>query len=147
MQNRGKVLKLFISESGKSGRVEQLDLCLDEKGVLNDKFYGKDVERSVLITSKESYRLVKERSIAMEYGELGENIMVDFNPYVLPAKTPIKIGDVVLEISQPCTLCNSLSKIDSSLPKLLKNDRGIFAKVIKSGTINKDSKIIYGELG
>lgn len=146
MQNRGRILKLFISESGISGRVEQLQLSLDTNGILNDKFYGKGIERSVLISSKDSYKLVKEHSIDMKYGELGENIVVDFNPYALPANTPIKIGDAVLEISQRCTLCKSLSKIDSRLPKILKDDRGVFAKVIKPGVINKDSKIIYGEI-
>lgn len=143
MQNRGSVLKLFISESGKSGRVEQSQLSLDANGVLNDKFYGKDVERSVLISSIDSYKLTMEHNIEMKYGDLGENIVVDFNPYALPANTPIKIGDVVLEIIQRCTLCKSLSKIDSRVPKLLKDDRGVFAKVIKAGTIDQDSKVNY----
>ncbi|MEA3434009.1 MAG: MOSC domain-containing protein [Campylobacterota bacterium] len=143
MQNRGSVLKLFISESGKSGRVEQSQLSLDANGVLNDKFYGKDVERSVLISSIDSYKLTMEHNIEMKYGDLGENIVVDFNPYALPANTPIKIGDAVLEIIQRCTLCKSLSKIDSRVPKLLKDDRGVFAKVIKAGTIDQESKVNY----
>ena len=143
MQNRGKILKLFISESGKSGRVEQFQLSLDTNGVLNDKFYGNDVERSVLITSKESYRLAKEYSIDIKYGDLGENIVVDFNPYDLAANTLIKIGDAVLKITQHCTLCKSLSKIDSRVPKLLKDDRGVFAKVIKAGMIDQNSIVRY----
>ena len=143
MQNRGKVLKLFISEPGKSGRIEQSQLLLNTKGVVNDKFYGKDVERSVLISSADSYLLVKEHAIELEYGVLGENIIVDFNPYAFSSGVQIKIGEVVLEISQNCTLCKSLTKIDSRLPKLLKNDRGIFAKVVKAGTIYRDSEVIY----
>lgn len=139
----GKVLKLFISESGKSGRVEQPQLCLDANGVLNDKFYGKDVERSVLISSVDSYKLTMEHNIEMKYGDLGENIVVDFNPYSLPTNTLIKIGDVVLEIIQRCTLCKSLSKIDSRVPQLLKDDRGVFAKVIEAGTINVDAIVAY----
>jgi MOSC domain-containing protein YiiM len=35
-----------------------------------------------------------------------------------------------------------LAKEDNKLPKILKDDRGIFAKVIKNGTISKDN-IIY----
>ncbi len=146
MQNRGKILKLFISESGKKGRVEQSQLSLDLNGVLNDKFYGKDVERSVLITSEASYRLAKERSIYIDYGELGENIVVDFNPYEFPQNFQIQIGEVILQTSQRCTLCKSLAEVDSALPKLLKNDRGVFAKVVKAGTIYKDSHVIYGKI-
>jgi MOSC domain-containing protein YiiM len=38
-------------------------------------------------------------------------------------------------------MCDHLSKIDESLPTLLKDDRGIFAKVIEGGVIKKEDKI------
>ena len=143
MKKIGKILNLFESHIGKSKRVEQLTLTLDEKGVVNDKFYAKDIERSVLISSIESYTLAMKNGIEMKYGDLGENIIVDFNPYTLKENSQIKIGEVTLEISQHCTLCKSLAKVDSKLPKLLKNDRGVFAKVIQAGKIDKDSEVIY----
>ena len=46
----------------------------------------------------------------------------------------IKIGNTELEITQNCTLCKGLSTLNSKLPKLLKNDRGIFAKVIEGSS-------------
>jgi MOSC domain-containing protein YiiM len=146
MQKIGKILKLFESHLGKIERVECKTLKLDKKGVMNDKFYNKDIERSVLISSIDSYELAKYHNIEMKYGELGENIIVDFNPYKFPSKFQIQIGGVILEISQHCTLCKSLSKIDSKLPKLLKNDRGVFVKVIKAGVIDKNSQVIYEEI-
>lgn len=146
MQKIGKVLKLFESHSGKSERVEQVKLELDRNGVLNDKFYAKDRERSVLISSIDSYKLANKHNIEIAYGELGENIVVDFNPYNFPSKSKIQIGEVILEITQHCTLCKSLAKVDSQLPKVLKDDRGVFVKVIKSGSITKDSQVIYGEV-
>ena len=131
----GEVLELFISK-------ESVDIMLlDENGVVNDKFYAKDIHRSVLISSIDSYILAKDRDIELEYGKLGENILIDYNPYRLKSGTKIKIGEAILEISQNCTLCKSLTKIDSKLPKLLKDDRGIFAKVIKAGEIKKRDKI------
>ena len=131
----GEVLELFVSKKS----VDRM--LLDEKGVVNDKFYAKDIHRSVLISSIDSYILAKERDIELEYGKLGENILIDYNPYRLKSGTKIKIGEAILEISQNCTLCKSLTKIDSKLPKLLKDDRGIFAKVIKAGEIKKRDKI------
>jgi len=52
-----------------------------------------------------------------------------------------------LQISQNCTLCNSLSKIDPKLPKILKDDRGIFAFVLESGEIKQSDeiKILQGD--
>ena len=139
MTKVGKVSSLFYSPS--SGRTSTAVLDLNTKGIVNDKHYNKSVERSVLITSLESYELVKSHGINAIYGVLGENLLIDYNPYALTTGTRLKMGDVTLEISQPCTLCKSLTKVDSKLPKLLKDDRGIFAKVIKPGSIKEGDDI------
>ncbi len=131
----GEVLELFISKKS----VDKM--LLDKKGVINDKFYAKDINRSVLISSIDSYKLAQDRDIELDYGQLGENILIDYNPYRLKSGARIQIGEAILEISQNCTLCKSLTKIDNKLPKLLKDDRGIFAKVIKAGEIKKRDKI------
>jgi len=135
----GKILELFYSTN--DGRVNTTKLALDEKGVLEDKYYNKNIQRSVLITTQESYKLAASHGIDVPYGALGENILLDYNPYHLKPGTRLVIDDLVLEISQNCTLCKSLAKVDAMLPKLLKDDRGIFAKVISSGTIYKDNNI------
>lgn len=139
MTKVGNVLSLFYVPPLGRTTTDALDLC--DKGIVDDKHYDKDLSRSVLITSLESYSLAKLHNINITYGDLGENILIDYNPYHLAAGSKIKIGEVVLEINQPCTLCNGLSQIDSKLPKLLKNDRGIFAKVITSGSIKKGDGI------
>lgn len=132
----GEVLKLFISNSQSSQRDERSAIILDEKGVIGDKFYAKDDARSILMTSTDSYNLIKGYDIDMPYGYLGENILIDYNPYKLAIGTHLKIGGVILEISQNCTICNHLSVLDKRIPKLLKNDRGIFAKTIIGGEIS-----------
>ncbi len=136
----GKVVKLFVSTS--EGRIEKKEIALDEKGVLEDKYYDTNANRSVLITSLYSYILASENFIDVKYGQLGENLLIDYNPYHLTSASRLRIGDVILQISQNCTLCKSLTKVDSKLPKLLKDDRGIFAQVVQSGTI-KISDNIY----
>jgi len=135
----GNILELFYST--KEGRVKATELALDEKGVIEDKYYNKDIQRSVLITSKESYKLAADHGIEAQYSALGENILIDYNPYHLKPGARLTIGNLELEISQNCTLCKSLAKVDARLPKLLKNDRGIFAKVISGGTIRKGDNI------
>lgn len=137
----GEVLKLFISKSGTSQRFDRASISLNENGVLEDKFYNKDDQRSVLIASTASYDLVKTYGIEMPHGYLGENILIDYNPYALTIGSQIKIGDVVLEISQQCTICNHLAVLDVKIPTLLKHDRGIFAKVVSSGKINIQDKV------
>jgi MOSC domain-containing protein YiiM len=138
MQPVGKVLSLFITDTQTSPKHS---ILLDQKGILSDKHYNKNVERSVLISSISSYKLAKEKNITIPYGQLGENLLIDYNPYHLAIGSQLKIGQTILEITQPCTLCQHLSCIDSKLPKLLKKDRGIFGKVIQEGTIKIDDKI------
>lgn len=135
LTDSGKVLKLFISRKGDAQRSPQDNIEVDESGVEGDKFYAKDPQRSILLTSIDSYKMAEKENIIIEHGSLGENILIEYNPYLLQPGTTLMIGTVVLEINQNCSLCKSLTKIDSKLPKLLKNDRGIFVKVLKAGII------------
>jgi len=141
LQKVGKVTNLFVSVQESSARVEKESFSLDEKGILQDKYYNKNIHRSVLITSEASYTLANDHHIQLPLGSLGENILIDYNPYHLSTGDRLLIGNVILEISQNCTMCDHLSNIDKKLPELLKNDRGIFAKVIESGIIKKEDEI------
>ena len=141
MKNVGKVIDLFISVPGSSLRVEKQSFNLDPKGIIEDKYYDKNIQRSVLITSEASYTLARKHHIALPFGALGENILMDYNPYHLTAGARLRIGEVLLQISQNCTMCDHLSNIDENLPTLLKDDRGIFARVIEKGTIRRGDSV------
>lgn len=141
MKNVGKVTSLFISVQGSSNRIEKESFHLDTKGIIEDKYHDTNINRSVLLTSKASYALANKNGIEMPFGALGENILMDYNPYHLLPGDQLRIGEVLLEISQNCTMCDHLSNIDESLPTLLKNDRGIFAKVVEGGVIKKEDEI------
>ena len=138
--NSGVVLELFISIKN-IGKEQKNEIILDEAGIQEDKYYNKDANRSILITSNDSYLLAKKSGIEAPFGSLGENILIDLNPYSLNSGDRIRIGEVELEITQNCTICNSLAKVDVNLPKVLKSDRGIFAKTIKSGKIRKGDNV------
>jgi len=128
---QGKVIALYISKDDvQKTREARREITIDDKGILGDKFYAKDSKRAVLITTVQSYELAQNNGISLLEGSLGENILIDINPYhLLPGQT-LNIGDTILEITQNCTLCKGLSSLNSKLPKLLKNDRGIFAKIV-----------------
>ncbi|WP_297433305.1 MOSC domain-containing protein [Sulfurimonas sp.] len=134
--SEGKVLNLYITKDDTTKTKVSLQTAeIDSNGIVGDKFYAKDPERSILITSQDSYTLAKQNSINIDTGILGENILIDINPYSLVAGDRLQIGTALLEITQNCTLCKGLTTINSKLPKLLKNDRGIFAKVIKDKAV------------
>ena len=135
----GNVIEMFYSTS--NGRVNTTALALDSKGVLEDKYYNKDTDRSVLIASLDSYKLAQNSGIDIAYSALGENLLIDYNHYHLKPGSRIKIGDLILEISQKCTLCKSLAKVDDALTKHLKTNRDILATLINNVTIHTKEKI------
>jgi len=138
----GKVLKLYITkDDANKTRLSKESVTVDEKGVQEDKFYAKDAQRSILITTQESYDLAQANNITIDSGVLGENILIDINPYALLPGQRLTIGNALLEITQNCTLCKGLTSINSKLPKLLKDDRGIFAKALNEATISLGSEV------
>ena len=143
MYSLGNVLKLFISKRDFEKRVKKESIKIDNNGVLEDKFYNKDIDRSLLIVSTDTYKMIYDNDIRLEYGDLGENILTDFNPYSLKIGTKIKVGETILEISKVPPVCRHLVKFDKRLPKLIINDRGIFAKVIKGGEVRLNDKFHY----
>jgi len=143
MRDVGTVHALFISRRGKESPLKKSELQLDPRGIIDDKHYDTTPERAILVTSLESYDMaLRELGVEMPHGYLGENLLVDFNLYRLPVGTHLRIGSTVLEITQNCTLCNHLSALDKRIPKLLKDDRGIFAKVISGGSIKEGDSIL-----
>ena len=136
----GKVLHTYTSS--KIGRIEENEISVDENGVINDKYYKKNPNRSILISSISSYDLVKKNNINIEYGSLKENIILSFDIYELNAGDKIQIESVVLEILENCTICEQLKTIGDVVPKLLEKDRGIFVKAVQSGII-KNNSLVY----
>ena len=137
----GKVLNTFSATKESSGSprplVFQLNLIKDY-GIENDKFAGKKLEQTVMIVGIQSYEIAKNNGINLEFGSLGENILLDFDPHILEVGTKLIIEDSIIEITQTCTVCNHLAVFNENLPLLLKGHRGLYCKIIKSGIVSKD---------
>jgi MOSC domain-containing protein YiiM len=127
------ILSLFISTT--DGATKKSSIVVDKLGIKGDKFYALSPNRAVLITSTKAYQLMRQHNITADFGVLGENILVDFDINQLSPNDILTIGEVSLQITQHCTICDHLAHIDKTVPTLLRHDRGIFAKVIKGGVI------------
>ncbi len=138
----GSVLALYQSTTQTPSRIAKETLSLNEGGIVGDKFHSKNIMRSVLLSSTHSYDIATNNNISINAGALGENILIDSEINHLVAGDQIAIGEVILQITQNCTICKGLTQINSKLPKLLKDDRGIFSKVVKDGNI-KISDTVY----
>ncbi|OCL87777.1 hypothetical protein AAX26_00865 [Aliarcobacter thereius] len=143
--NIDKVIEIF-SETRKESSlprpiVIKLNL-IENHGIEFDKFALKNLEQTVLLVGINSYNLALENDIKIEIGTLGENILVSFDPHKYDIGTKFKIGDdAIIELTQICTVCNHLSIFDKKLPILLKEKRGVYCKIVKSGLILKNMTI------
>ena len=133
-----KIYRLFIAEEGKEGRTECEELHFDEGGVIGDKFHGKKPDRSVLITGKIAYAWAAEHGIELEEGDLGENLLMEIDPRELAPGTIVRIGEVELEVSRRCPICQHLSVYDERLPRLVKDLRGVYLEVRRGGRIDRN---------
>ena len=109
--------------------------CVAGHGIKYDKFAGKMLDRSVMVVGQKAYDMAEEESIRLEAGSLGENILLDFDPHDFIYGTQFKIGDVLLEITEDCTMCTHLTQFDAALPELLLHHRGRYCKILEGGTI------------
>ncbi len=138
----GKVLGTFSATVGTSGlprpKVKNLNL-IEHYGIENDKFANDDLNKTVMIIGIKSYNIAKNHGINLLYGSYGENLLFDFDPHELEVEEILQINDAIIQIKEKCTLCNHLSVFGKQLPKLIKNHRGLYCKILKSGNIKKNS--------
>ncbi len=138
MSFTGRILGTFSAKEKLDGikrpAVKSLKL-IESYGIDEDRYAGGDLSRSVMVVGKIAYDIAKEHGIDLEYGSLGENIITDFNPHSLRGNTILEIGDSKIQIMQKCSVCTHLNEYDARLSNLLKECRGVYCKILTSGTI------------
>ncbi len=105
------------------------------KGVEGDRHFGRHPDRAVLVVGLSAYQLAAQSGIALPWGALGENILLDLDPHGLPEAARVEIGTALLELTTVCTVCDSLSVFDLRLPKVLYGRRGLYARVVRGGLV------------
>jgi MOSC domain-containing protein YiiM len=131
-----KILQLFLAEPDQEGRTSRQTLKIDAGGVMGDKFHGKKLDRSILLTGTVAYEMAEEEGIPLREGDLGENILVDFDTRQLDPGDRLYCDDVVLEVTRQCTICAHLAHYDPKLPQLVKETRGVYLRVVEGGAIS-----------
>ena len=140
-----KVISVNISE--KKGVIKNPvdEIIITEKGVENDAHAG-DWHRQVSLLAKESiekFEAVLGRKLA--YGEFAENITTEgITLYTMKPGDKLNIGNVELEVTQIGKKCHGDGcAIFSQVGRCVMPKEGIFAKVIKTGSIKPGNEIIY----
>lgn len=112
-------------------------LPLTETEIIAD--WGLKDDRKARAGSKRQVLLVDEetlRSVDLQPGELNENLTIrglDVN--TLRPGQQVRIGDALLEVTGPCTVCGELENVRSGLKEDLRDRRGTLTRVLATGTV------------
>jgi MOSC domain-containing protein YiiM len=107
----------------------------------NKKYHG-GPNRAVCLFSHELYEWLREKSIDLQYGSVGENFTtqgLDLN--TLKKGDRLKVGACIIELSDVRIPCSNLKKFDPDLPELIVGHSGWVAKVIEEATVKPHDPI------
>ena len=138
----GKIQAICVSERRGTKKHEVLRAELKETwGIVGDAHAG-DWHRQVSLLSQEKIDEFRSKGADIAYGDFGENLVVEgFDLAALPTGTRLKIGSVVLEVTQIGKECHSHCEIYQRMGECIMPREGIFARVLHGGCIEKGDAV------
>ena len=143
----GKIIAVCTSEKKgvQKKAVDEITL-IPYYGIEGDAHAGK-WHRQVSLLSYERVQEFNALVAGVDHGAFGENLIVEgYDLKTIPVGTIFECNGVVLEITQIGKECHSHCEIHKKMGTCIMPTNGIFAKVIKGGTIKAgDEIVIRGE--
>ena len=105
-------------------------------GICGDAHAGK-WHRQVSLLSLEQVEAFRARGAVVDHGAFGENLVVtgyDFK--ALPIGTRFRCNEVVLELTQVGKECHAHCAIYQTMGDCIMPREGVFARVLRGGTIS-----------
>ena len=138
----GKVKAICLSKKKGTAKipVEKIEV-IENYGFKNDAHAG-SWHRQVSLLSYETREAFKQMGSTVEDGSFGENLLIsgiDFN--AIEVGTCLKIGDVILEITQLGKSCHNHCAIYHQVGKCIMPTNGLFSRVLKGGTIQLNDSV------
>ena len=142
---RFTILSINVSDrKGVQKRPVERALLREEHGIDGDAHAG-NWHRQVSLLADEDIEEMRGRGIDIGYGAFAENITTSGVPLSgLPVGTRLYLGESVLEVTQIGKECHHGCAIYQAVGDCVMPRCGIFARVVKGGTIDRESKCYYG---
>ncbi|MGR3303036.1 MAG: MOSC domain-containing protein [Candidatus Scalindua sp.] len=143
MKSSGKIIAINISE--KKG-IKKKDVgrayVKENYGIENDAHAG-HWHRQISLLAMESIDKMKQMGLDVEPGSFAENITTEgINLINLRIGTMLQMGkEVLIEVTQLGKVCHDRCAIYYQAGDCVMPKEGIFAKVIKTGRIEKENEI------
>ncbi len=113
----------------------------ENHGIVGDGHAG-DWHRQVSLLATESIAKMRALGLDLHSGDFAENITtVDLDLVSLPIGTRLALGEAVIEVTQIGKECHTRCAIYYQAGDCVMPKEGIFAKVIKGGTVASGTQI------
>ncbi|MDQ0148568.1 MOSC domain-containing protein [Eubacterium multiforme] len=138
----GKVAAICTSPKKGTAKYEVEEaLLIEDFGIKDDAHAGK-WHRQVSLLELKKIEDFNAEGGNVKFGDFGENIVVDgIEVDKLDIGQKLKIGDVILEITQIGKKCHSECEIFHRVGKCIMPIHGVFSKVLKGGNIKLNDEI------
>ena len=137
----GKILAICISEKKGTlkNQIEEAKF-IEDFGIENDAHAGK-WHRQVSLLEFNKIDEFRKKGAQVDFGAFGENLVVEgieLNKLLIGQK--IKIGDVLLEVTQIGKKCHDKCHIYYQVGECIMPKNGILTKVLKGGNVKIGDK-------
>ena len=138
----GKIIGICISEKRGTAKHEvETAKLVEDWGIEGDAHAG-HWHRQVSLLSYEKIEAFRAKGADIPLGAFGENLVVEgFDFRTLPVTSRFAIGDVVLEMTQIGKECHNDCVIKQQTGECIMPREGVFAVVLRGGTIQKGDTI------
>ena len=136
------VVAVCISErkGTQKHEVPEIQLKIDH-GIVGDAHAG-NWHRQVSLLAQESVEKMKAVFLDIPVGAFAENILTEgLTLYTLPVGTRLRVGEVLLGVTQIGKECHAHCAIRQQMGDCVMPREGIFAIVLKEGTIRAGDTI------
>ena len=136
------VVAVCISErkGTQKHEVPEIQLKIDH-GIVGDA-HGGNWHRQVSLLAQESVEKMKAVFPDIPVGAFAENILTEgLTLYTLPVGTRLRVGEVLLEVTQIGKECHAHCAIRQQVGDCVMPREGIFAIVLEEGTIRSGDTI------
>jgi MOSC domain-containing protein YiiM len=139
-----KVIAVCTSETkGVRKQDVKKGILQEEFGLVGDAHADSGWHRQVSLLAMESIEKMRRMGYEVGPGDFAENLTCEgMELYTLPIGTRLSVGkDILLEVSQIGKECHSGCAIFKLTGKCIMPKEGIFARVIKGGSVQSGDKI------
>lgn len=139
-ETKGRLIGLYLAvASGEPMRPVKQARALVGRGLEGCR-HGKkrpDSKRQVLLMDAANLR-----ALGIGPSRMKENLLVEgLDLEHLPPGQRLKVGDAVLELTEPCIPCHKMDKLRPGLLRESYGRRGVLARVIEEGELSEGAEV------